>query len=274
MHVNDRHLIAVDLDDTILSGLFSLNVDSVWKLIELKEAGHQVMIATARPTCMALPYYRLMGLNTLLSTVNGNYLFHPDDERIPMIRHEMAKEHVEKIVTAIRELDLQSPWMQSDDRVWASGEPMNYPYFKLMFSLCEVERVPQLPVQSCGRVFAVAQTEEAAMEAKRRFDGIKDVICSAYPNRFGMYSVSFCAAHADKWYTVKEAADFYGIDEKNIWCFGDQNNDRLMITNAHHGYVMKNGNPELILDMQKIGKGVTRLPCDEGGVGDILSQLL
>ena len=56
MNRNERHLIAVDLDDTILSELFSLNVKSVWKLIDLQDAGHVVMIATARPTFIDLPY--------------------------------------------------------------------------------------------------------------------------------------------------------------------------------------------------------------------------
>ncbi|MBE5776739.1 MAG: HAD family phosphatase [Clostridiales bacterium] len=274
MHPIDRHLIAVDLDDTILSGLFSLNVDSVWKLIDLRDKGHIVMIATARPTCMALPYHRIMGLNALLSTVNGNYLFHPDDAAFPMIRHEISEERADAILRTVEELKLLSPWMQSDDSVWTTDAPLPYPYFRLMFSQCNTQKVGRLPVQRCGRIFAMAQDAETANEVMRRFDGLSDLTCSAYPNKYGAYSVSFCASTADKWHTVREAAEYYNIDPQNIWCFGDQNNDRMMITNAHHGYVMKNGNPDLIRDMAALGKGVTRLPCDEGGVGDILSQLL
>ena len=44
--------------------------------------------------------------------------------------------------------------------------------------------------------------------------------------------------------------------------------------NAAHGHVMVNGNPALVADMKALGKGVTRLPCAEGGVGDILNALM
>ena len=71
MEENKRFLIAIDLDDTVLSSLFSLCARSVEALIDAKQAGHRVMIATARPTAMALPYYRLLGLDTPLSVLNG-----------------------------------------------------------------------------------------------------------------------------------------------------------------------------------------------------------
>ena len=274
MNRNERHLIAVDLDDTILSELFSLNVKSVWKLIDLQDAGHVVMIATARPTCIALPYYRALGLTSLLSTVNGNYLYHPDDPFIPMIRHELNEEQTACVLRAIRENGLSHAWMQSDDQLWAVGDMPSVPYFRLMFSQSDLKQVRELPVMACGRIFASAETEEMAKSVKTTLDAVPGVHTSVYPNRHGGFNVSVCSREADKWTTVQEAAAFYGIDEKNIWCFGDENNDRQMVMNAAHGHVMVNGNPALVADMKALGKGVTRLPCAEGGVGDILSALL
>ena len=55
MNAADRHLIAVDLDDTILSAYFSLSAESVRALIEAQNAGHVVMIATARPEPWPFP---------------------------------------------------------------------------------------------------------------------------------------------------------------------------------------------------------------------------
>ena len=274
MNANDRHLIAVDLDDTILNDLFSLNVKSVWKLIDLKDAGHVVMIATARPTCLAMPYYRALGLNSLLSTVNGNYLYHPDDPSIPMIRHELDAGRADAVISVMEDLELQSPWMQSDDVIYRTGEALNVPYFRIMFAHGQTHAVDQLPRIACGRILGLAKDEQTAMLAHDRITAAGGVTCTVYKNGFGTYSVSCTSEEADKWTTVHEAAKFYGIRDENIWCFGDENNDRKMVMNAAHGYAMVNGNPKLIADMQALGKGVTRLPCHEGGVADILAQLL
>ena len=86
MNAQDRHLIAIDLDDTVLSSLFSLDTESVWALLDARDAGHIVMIATARPECITLPYYRLLGMNTLMSVMNGSYMYHPDDPSVPVFR--------------------------------------------------------------------------------------------------------------------------------------------------------------------------------------------
>ncbi|MBR6524626.1 MAG: HAD family phosphatase [Clostridia bacterium] len=274
MNPQNRHLIAVDLDDTILSDLFSLNAKSVWKLMDLQDAGHVVMIATARPTCIALPYYRALGLTSLLSTVNGNYLYHPDDPSFTMIRHELDAEQTEHVIRAIREHSLSHAWMQSDDLLWAVGEPPKVPYFRIMFGQSRVTRVQELPLLPCGRIFASADTETQAMAVKAQLDAVPGVHTSVYSNRHGSYSVSVSSTEADKWTTVQEAAAYYGIDKQNIWCFGDENNDRQMVMNAAHGHVMVNGNPALIADMKALGKGITRLPCAEGGVADMLQELL
>ena len=63
MDKNKRCLIAIDLDDTVLSTYYSLSSESVRALIEAQAAGHVVMIATARPEAMALPYHRAMGFH-------------------------------------------------------------------------------------------------------------------------------------------------------------------------------------------------------------------
>ena len=158
MNAADRHLIATDLDDTILSDLFSLNVKSVWKLMELKEAGHIVMIATARPTCLALPYYRILGLNTLLSTVNGNYMYHPDDPQIPMIRHELEENQMQQILDAMKNAGIKEGYLHSDDLIHLCGAEPNHPYFHIMFAQSEVRKVDKLPLLPCGRFFAFAPT--------------------------------------------------------------------------------------------------------------------
>ncbi|MBQ6803287.1 MAG: HAD family phosphatase [Clostridia bacterium] len=272
MNAADRHLIATDLDSTILSDLYSLDVKSTCKLMEIKEAGHIVMIATARPTCLALPYYRIMGLNSLLSTVNGNYLYHPDDPEIPMIRHELTEGQMQSIFDAMKNAGITDGYMHIDDLVYLQGKEPAHPYFHLMLSQSEVHQVDHFPLLPCGRFFAFSPSIAQAREAEAQLAACKDMNVIVRPKEDGTASVVITPTSADKWISVQEAARYYGIREENIWCFGDEENDRMMVENAAHGHAMVNGNAQLIADMRAQGKGVTHLPCGQGGVGDILEQ--
>lgn len=275
MQTKDRYLIAIDLDDTVLNELFSLNVQSVWSLINAQDAGHIVMIATARPTCIALPYYRALGLHSLLSTVNGNYLYHPDDPSIPMIRHELCAEHTQQVLSAMEELSIRHAWIHNDDDLYTlDGVYPPHPYWRLLFRHSRVHTMASLPRITAGRIMAQADTQAQLEEMKKRFENVPGVIVGGGPNGFGTWNVTVMPESANKWYTVQEAARYYGIDDDHIACFGDENNDRMMVMNARHGFVMCNGNPGLITDMKALHKGVTTYPCREGGVGYEVDKLL
>ena len=75
MNQDERYLIAIDLDDTVVSTLFTMSTDSAWALRDAQKAGHLVMIATARPWCITMPYYRALGLDTLVAVMNGKLMF-------------------------------------------------------------------------------------------------------------------------------------------------------------------------------------------------------
>ena len=40
-------------------------------------------------------------------------------------------------------------------------------------------------------------------------------------------------------------AEKYGIENENIWCFGDEWNDFEMVANAAHGYAIKGSKAEV-----------------------------
>ena len=276
MQAKDRHLIAIDLDDTVLGELFSLNVKSVWTLIEAQEAGHIVMIASARPTSICLPFYRSIGLHSMMSVLNGTYMYHPDDASCPRFNHELKEETVAEILNAAKEIKMEKAWLQADDLI-ISQEP-TYPghrYFKQMFRMSEWKIEKELPVIPCARIHGWAPTEEQFLEMKNRFENHPEVRIVGGPARDGDgFNIYLWSATADKWYTVQEAAKYYGIHEQNILAFGDENNDRMMLMNAPHGFVMCNGNKQLIEDMRAAGKNVTTYPCMEGGVGYEVAKLL
>ena len=275
MNGDQRCLIAVDLDDTILSGLFSLSSASVMALIEAQSAGHVVMIATARPSCMALPYHRAMGLRGPISTLNGAYLYHPDDAGFPARRELIGEASVAAISGAIKRAGIAYAWMERDDDLAAIHLPRpEHLYFREVFRQSNVTFHQELPILPAGRIFAYADGQAQADRVLAETAACSDVNCRLFSQKEGGFRLNFASAAADKWHAVKRAADWYGIDPKNIIAFGDQENDRMMLFSAGHGFVMCNGGAKLRQDAVRAGVGVTKRTCADGGVAWELKKLL
>ena len=73
----EKHLIVVDLDGTILPDFTNVDQKAAKILRELKAKGHKVCIATGRNYLSTLPIYQEIGLDTFLITYNGAYISHP-----------------------------------------------------------------------------------------------------------------------------------------------------------------------------------------------------
>lgn len=275
MNASDRHLIAVDLDDTILSAYYSLSSESVRALIEAQTAGHVVMIATARPEAMALPYHRAMGFHGPISTLNGAYLYHPDDPDFPMITNLISPESTQAISDAAHRLGIPKIWLEQNNTVHAVSDPdPDFFYFREVFrqsGACYHDRLPAVPA---GRIYACTDSAERADALLEVMSTLPDCAFRRYITPSGEHRINCNAVTADKWHAVRRAAELCGVPESNIVTFGDATNDRMMIASAAHGHVLCNGASSFVEEMRAEGVTVTEYPCAEGGVGHEIRKLL
>lgn len=274
MIANQRCLIAVDLDSTILSDYFSLSARSVRALIRAQNEGHIVMIATARPEAMALPYHRAMGFHGPISTLNGAYLYHPDDPAFPRYAELISAESMAVAAEAIRRAGVTRAWVELNDHVNAVGEPTGFFYFEEVFRQSGATLYPTLPAEPGARLYCCIDTAGQAEKIHDAMRSCKDVSERYYVTPDGEHRLNYNAATADKWYAVRRAADWYGIPNENIITFGDAGNDAKMISNAGHGFVLRNAEEQFRITMVKSGAAVTELTCPEGGVGREIEKLL
>ena len=275
MNAEERCLIAIDLDDTVLGELFSLDAKSVWSLMNARDAGHIVMIATARPSCITLPYYRILGLNTLMSVMCGAYMYHPDDPSVPVFRRTMAAELIGELEALLQQLGMEHTWLEADDDVYSvDGVYPDHPYWRLLFQNSDVHIINPLPAVECGRVYTQSTSDEAVQQLKDFCTAKGTLRLTSFKDKNGVIHVHIWAASSDKWYSVQDAAEYYGIKPENIITFGDQGIDRMMVTQCENGHVLCNGEPRLIEEMRELGRGVTDYPCGQGGVGHVLDRLL
>ena len=275
MDKNKRCLIAIDLDDTVLSAYYSLSSDSVRALIEAQNAGHVVMIATARPEAMTLPYHRAMGFHGPMSTLNGSHLYHPDDPDFPAYEALISAESTAVFSDLADRLGIKKIWLEQNRCVHSVGEPdEEFFYFREVFRQSGAVYHDKLPALPAARIYVCADTKEQADEIMAVMGACEDCSLRMHVTSSGEYRINCNAVTADKWYAVKRAAEIYGIDSENIITFGDAINDRMMITSAANGFVLCNGSKAFVEEASAAGATVTEYPCKEGGVGHEIRKLL
>src|SRR5690606_41588100 len=75
-----QHLIALDLDGTLLKDDKTISTKTKATLEKAKKAGHAIMIATGRPYRSSSMYYQELGLTTPIVNFNGAFVHHPLDQ--------------------------------------------------------------------------------------------------------------------------------------------------------------------------------------------------
>ena len=75
--MTEKHLIALDLDGTLLRNDKTISSRTKETLLTLKQQGHHVMIATGRPFRSSVQYYQELGLQTPIVNFNGAFVHHP-----------------------------------------------------------------------------------------------------------------------------------------------------------------------------------------------------
>ena len=270
----ERTLIAVDLDGTALSDLYSLNRDTLRALQSAKDRGHVVMIATARPSCMTLLHYHEIGLNTPMCLLNGAYLYNPVDESFGKIERLIPSRDIESLLEILADFDVKSTWIENDDDLYVKGWLELKGYFKELLLRSNVHQVSRLPRSATGRVFVFLDNQIDALGIQNKASKLKTISSRIRLRPDGSSVLSFHSVYSDKWYSVQATADYYQIPNENIIVFGDEENDRLMIESATYGFIMKNGY-EFFCTTQNIDiTKVTEKSNLDGGVGHTLNSML
>src|SRR5690625_5463976 len=75
-----QHLIALDLDGTLLTNNKTISMRTKDIIFRAIEDGHIVVIATGRPHRASIQYYQSLGLTTPMVNFNGGLIHHPTDK--------------------------------------------------------------------------------------------------------------------------------------------------------------------------------------------------
>jgi len=265
--VTPRHLIALDLDGTLLNKQKKISKTTLRYLKSISSI-HTIVLATGRPYRSFIKYYQQLGLRTPMVCYNGAYVTNPTDPTF----NTKAFSFPQSIVKAIyQDIGLQAIdnvmcetnkdiWLLKEEKNLASffwHDNMNIIYGPITETLHEDPMTMIIKVKKRSK-----KADDDVFNAVKKHKGLKvrfwgtSLFCEIY---FG---------HISKGSALLEILKLYNVSRKYFVSFGDAENDKEMLELATHGYVMKNADPHI----KKYGKYITKKDHHHDGIVDELQR--
>lgn len=264
-----QHLIALDLDGTLLKDNKTISNRSKEALFKAKKAGHIVMIATGRPFRSSSMYYKELGLNTPIVNFNGAFIHHPLDQNWGVYHDTLDLKTVKEIVEIADEFRVKNILAEVIDDVY-----FHYHDETLLdiFGMGEpnIETGDLRKILKHDPTSVLIHPEETNVDQIRKY--LSDVHAAVIDHRkwaAPWHVIEIIKLGLNKAVGVQKVADYYNIPTERIVAFGDEDNDLEMIEHAGHGIAMGNAIDEL----KNIAKEVT-LSNEEDGIAIYLEELL
>jgi 5-amino-6-(5-phospho-D-ribitylamino)uracil phosphatase len=267
--MSNKHLIALDLDGTLLTDEKTLSDTTKRVIQKAREQGHVVMIATGRPFRSSELYYKELQLDTPIVNFNGAFIHHPTNHNWGTIHSPMDIRVAQEIVEALDTFRFHNIIAEVIDDVY-----LHYHDEKLL----EIFGIgnPSITTGDLRRFLTKSPTsmlihaEEDHVKLIR--DHLSDVHAEVIDHRrwaAPWHVIEIVKSGLNKAVGLKVASDYFQIPQDRIIAFGDEDNDLEMLEFAGKGIAMGNG----IDKVKNIANDIT-LTNQEDGVAVYLNDLL
>jgi Cof subfamily protein (haloacid dehalogenase superfamily) len=267
--MTEKHLIALDLDGTLLKDDKTISPKTKKVIEKAKAAGHIVMIATGRPYRSSEMYYHELELDTPIVNFNGAFMHHPKSPSWGFFHEPLDVKVAKDIVEACRSFNFHNIIAEVMDDVY-----FHYHDEKLLeifnFGNPQITTGDLASYLHDSPTSLLIHTEEDELQSIRRH--LAEVHAEVIEQRSWAapwHVIEIIKVGLNKAVGLKRAADFYGIPSERIIAFGDEDNDLEMIEYAGHGIAMGNA----IDQVKNIANEIT-LSNEEDGIGVFLTDLL
>lgn len=262
-------LIAIDLDDTLLTPELRIHPANLAAVRRALGAGITVMLASGRTVESMMPYAVELGMKGRglpMICANGSEVRDVDSGAI--VRHLTLS--TEACLTAIEALashglpvqaydddgiivSRQNAWTDRDCQLTGLG-------VRVASGPEEIAAAPRSKLLSAGDPALIA---ELAPILRARFAGMAEVVISK------PYFIEILPAGADKGSALAWVAETRGIPRGDVMAIGDSGNDVGMVSWAGVGCAPADAKPDVLA----VARHVSALPHDSGAVADLLERL-
>jgi len=267
--MSNKHLIALDLDGTLLRDDKTISPKTKQVLKQIQDEGHIVMIATGRPFRSSGMYYKELNLSSPIVNFNGAFIHHPLDEKFGSYHEPLDLEVVKQIVDTCFDLSFYNILAEVLDQMY-----LHYHDEKLL----DVFRLGAQSITTGDlRKFLKSNPTSLLIHAEEtNLVSIREALQNQHAELIEQRSwgapfpvLEIIKKGINKAIGVKKVADYYNIPYERVIAFGDEDNDLEMLSFAKYGVAMGNG----IDSVKEIARDVT-LSNEEDGVAVYLEKLL
>lgn len=263
------HLIALDLDGTLLTDKKMISPKTKLILEKAKQAGHTVMIATGRPYRSSSMYYAELKLDTPIVNFNGALVHHPLDHSWGIHHNPLQRHTAHNIVEAMEDYQINNILAEVMDDVYLHYDDRE---------LIDVINLgnPKLQMGDLRLHLHHDPTSILIHADENHVNDIRSHLSQVHAEviehrRWGApwHVVEIVKKGLNKAVGLQKVADYYSIPQERIIAFGDEDNDLEMIEFAGHGVAMGNA----ISPLKSIAKEIT-LSNEEDGIAIYLQEVL
>lgn len=266
-----QHLIALDLDGTLLTDDKKITEKTALAIQKAKDAGHIVMIATGRPYRATALYYKQLGLTTPVVNFNGAFVHHPLDQSWNPIHEPLSLSTVKDVIESMKEFPYNNLVAEVKDKVYVHFHDElvlnNFKMGKPTVTTGEIQEYLKEDPTSL-----LIQADESNVETIQTH--LQNVHAEVVGNRIWNapwgYVIEIFRNGLSKAAGLAHVANWLDLPKDRIIAFGDENNDLEMIDYAGTGIAMSNG----IAELQAIADDITTFSNNEDGIADMLNKRL
>lgn len=265
----DKHLIALDLDGTLLTNKKVINSKTKDIILQAKEEGHVVVIATGRPHRASIEFYHQLGLDTPMVNFNGALIHHPTDKKWDSLHSPLPNRTAKKIVETCYDLDVKNILAEVGDDVYLDR------YDEDLISIFH-EAGDNYPM-TIGSIKNHLKEDPTSLLIHPRTDHIAELRASLDDAHASViehrkwaapwHVIEIVRKGMNKAVGLKKIAQYYHIPQERVIAFGDEDNDFEMIEYAGVGVAMENG----IAELKSLANHVTGTN-EENGIGLFLDE--
>lgn len=240
-----QHLIAIDLDGTLLTDNKSISQKNKLAIEKAREMGHIVCIATGRPYRASQLYYQELNLNTPIVNFNGAFVHHPKHKDFGYYHSPLELETAKTIIETCEAFQVKNIMVEIIDEFYLR-------YYDEV--LIETFSMGESPVKF-GNLHHILNEHPTSILIHPEDDHVgqlRELLKSAHAEVIDQRVwgapwnvIEIVKAGLNKAVGLQKISDYYSIPKERIIAFGDEDNDLEMIEYAGIGVAMENAIPEL-----------------------------
>lgn len=266
-----KHMIALDLDGTLLTDEKKISPRTKQVLFKAKEEGHILVISTGRPHRASINYYHELGLDTPMVNFNGALIHHPTNRNWDALHNPMPIRTAHKIIDACYDLRVNNILAEVMDDVYIDSFDSKLVSFfdELKDESPYVIGNLKQKLEEDPTSILVYPEEDQVNKLRSHLDDYHAEIIEHRKWGAPWNVIEIIKKGINKAVGLQKIAHYFDIPKERIIAFGDEDNDLEMIDYAGVGVAMGNAIDEL----KSVSKHVTSTN-QEDGIGIFLEEYL